>query len=278
MLRSSSRRVDNACAHPAIRGWTVSTASVEITVVVGITAPNNHFRTGPDCAVIVSARWRVTDASCCPSVGARTVPAPGIGIAGRANSSSSPDDHFVTGPDGRVAVSPVWRSGGVSPHPTIRTRIVSTSCIGDKEPVECAAPYNHFTARPDCRVQRSTTGCICCARRRPNISIRVVSTARIHQVHAVSASPDDHFGACPNCRVQIATHRRICRRGGCPAIGDWIISAAAVEKAAAAIPSAPDDHFATSPYCTVLRSSGRRIDGARRDPTICRRTVSETTV
>src|SRR5260370_4935512 len=85
----------------------------------------------------------------------RTVSPAGIKIADAI--SSTPDDHFTTGPHCRVKLSAGGRVGGASGCPTVRAGIVSPARVQLAAPTN-STPDDHFTAAPDCRVTESASG------------------------------------------------------------------------------------------------------------------------
>ncbi len=229
--------------------------------------PHDHLGASPDYRVIESARRRIACVSRCPTVCNRIVSAASVRITRRANSRSSPDDHFASRPHGCVFVSDIGRVGGAGRHPTIYTGLVSPTGVGKNKPVKCSTPYNHFAATPNCGVARSPSRGICDAGGYPAICPRIVSPAA-GGIAAIPSTPHNHFIPCPDCCVKVSPTGGVCRGRGRPSISVGIVFTPSVETVAGAICSTPDDDFTAGPDSGVQRSSGRRIDNAGGCPTV----------
>ena len=96
-----------------------------------------------------SGSGRVGGASGRPIIRAGIVSAAGVQTVGAIKST--PDDHFIVGPDCRVILSASGCVGGAGDYPTIRTRIVSPTGV-EIVGIAITAPDDHFTAGPYCRV------------------------------------------------------------------------------------------------------------------------------
>ncbi len=192
--------------------------------------------------------------------------------------TTTPNDHFTSGPEGRVIQSLRGRVGGAGSSPTVGTGIVSST--GTRNwwsrtrngcwsrswragwcPVSLAsvqigeaiitAPDDHFTARPDCRVELAWSGRIVGAGGYPIIRAGIISPpgVQISETTIRFSAPDDHFATGPDCGVICPASWNVGRASGCPAIKSGIVSASGVQLLAATIDhiATPDDHFTAGP-------------------------------
>ncbi len=119
--RSGKRSVCRAGGCPAIRGWIISAASVQL-ILVFVTAPDDHFTASPHCCVSFSAIRRISRAGSCPAIRTRIV------SRTRVQLVATPYDHFTAGPHCRVTRSGIGRVGDASGCPCIIDAV-----IGDED-------------------------------------------------------------------------------------------------------------------------------------------------
>src|SRR6266849_4922241 len=91
-------------------------------------SPHDHLAAGPDrCMPLVTVRQGL-GLSWDPGVARRIVAASGIEIYQRTRKTSSPDDHLVAGPHGRVAAPPAGSTQiGSRADPGIGQRVVAAA-------------------------------------------------------------------------------------------------------------------------------------------------------
>ena len=122
-----------------------------------------------------SAVGRVGSAGDCPTVAARVIFPAGVRIAA---GISSPDDHFVAAPDGRVRVSGSGRVGEAGGCPTVGAGIVSAA--GIQLEVASIPPHTIISrAGPHCGVSFPANGRVGGAGSCPTIGDRVVSPSGV---------------------------------------------------------------------------------------------------
>jgi hypothetical protein len=170
----------------------------------------------------------ICDASGCPSVRARIV-FPAIKKNLAVTILSTPDDHFVAGPDCRMRFSGLERRAGSCP--TVAIGIVSPASVSVEKEVRSASPYDHFSAGPDRCVKRSPCGRIDDAGGCPAVVAGIISPAGVQRLvigAAVISAPDDHLATSPHRRVRRSGIGRIGGAGCCPTVGAGIVSPASV--------------------------------------------------
>src|SRR5206468_9484904 len=107
----------------------------------------------------------------CPTIRAGIVSSAGVQNV-EVIIISTPDDHFTSGPDCRVAESASGHVGPAGGCPTIGAGIVSAARVEIATAVP-PAPDDHFTAGPDCRVLGSGRGRVGDAGSPPLVCARV---------------------------------------------------------------------------------------------------------
>src|SRR5205807_2191516 len=70
---------------------------------------------------------------------------------------STPNDHFVAGPDCGVIRPGSRRISGAGSCPTVRSRIVTATAVYNRDGIK-PTPHNHLAAGPDCGVIRPRSG------------------------------------------------------------------------------------------------------------------------
>ena len=112
-------------------------------------APDNHFRAGPDRGLVGSGIRRIYGTRKCPTICAGIVFS--TGIQGKAKGiNAAPDNHFAAIPHRAVIASVTGRVCGADSSPSVRSRIVS--------PAGSRTPDNHFIAGPHCRTPACVPG------------------------------------------------------------------------------------------------------------------------
>jgi hypothetical protein len=138
---ASRRRIGGAGGRPTIRAGIVSPASVEEIGRASTkisTSPDNHLTASPHCRVTLSCRGRVNpSARGYPTIHAGTVSSAGV-QTNEEGTFSTPDYHFIAGPDRRVLESAIGRVGGAGGRPTIRAGIVSPAGVQNGAVVKSA--------------------------------------------------------------------------------------------------------------------------------------------
>jgi hypothetical protein len=263
---SGAGRVTGVRCYPTIRFGPVSSAGIKggATTRVAISAPYDHFASGPDCRLIASGSGRVDGVGGYPTIRSGTVYPPGVNV--NIVSFATPHDHFTTCPDRGVIGPASGRVSCVGGGPTIRAGIVSSASV--QIAAALTAPDDHFAARPDRRVMVSAGGRISGVRGCPTVRAGIVSPAGIQTAGTDNANsaPNDHFAAGPHCRVIGSASGRISCADGCPTIRAGIVPPASGRIGVEV--STPDDHFAAGPNCRVIGSARGCINGARGCPTV----------
>jgi hypothetical protein len=223
---SAIGRVGCADGCPIVTAGIISPAGVQISAV--ISAPDDHFTTGPHRSVNFPASGRVSEAGSCPTVGGRMISAASVKIS--ANINPAPDDHFAAGPHCCVIRSPSRRVGEAGWSPPVvgarRRRLRAVSPAGvQRDSTVLSAPDDHLAAGPHCRVSVSGIGRVGGAGGCPTVGAGGVSPTRV-KIAAIKAAPDNHFAAGPHCRVSVSAGGRAGGAGGCPTIGAGIVSPA----------------------------------------------------
>src|SRR6266446_1365300 len=133
---------EGALRHRCWRLRAVSPAGVGIR---RLSTPDDHFTASPDRRVQLSGTGRVGGAGGCPTVRAGIVPPAGVHfVLARDISGSTPDDHFIAGPDRRVIVPASGRVGSAGGCPTIRAGIVSPAGVHIDIWIRGSTPDDHF--------------------------------------------------------------------------------------------------------------------------------------
>ena len=98
---------------PSVSAGIISGAGVHNAAGIrDVSAPDDHYTTGPHCRVVEPRVGRVDGAGGCPTVGARVISPAGIQIMGGTVAKvSAPDNHFAAGPHCRLAFSGRGRVG-----------------------------------------------------------------------------------------------------------------------------------------------------------------------
>src|SRR5262249_59862365 len=117
----------------------------------------------------------------CPTVSAGIVASAAIQ---KVVVISSPDDHFVPGPDCGVTISAIGRIDDAGGCPTVGAGIIPPAGVKIDAAAVISAPDDHFAAGPDCRVKFSAGGGIDGARRCPTVRGPGVSSPRVGLVIA----------------------------------------------------------------------------------------------
>src|SRR4029077_5204818 len=116
---------------PTVSAGIISPAGVHISAV--ISAPDDHFTSGPHRSVNFPASGCAGGAGGCPTVGGRMISAASVKIP--ANINPTPDDHFAAGPHCCVIRSASGRVGEAGSCPRVvgarrrRLRAVSPASV-----------------------------------------------------------------------------------------------------------------------------------------------------
>ena len=98
--------IRKASGNPSVSIWIISPAGVQSSTAERVTpAPDDHFIAGPDRRMKLPASGRISRASGCPAVCGRIVFSAcvlEVLVPVLIVKVTAPDDHFGTGPDGRV--------------------------------------------------------------------------------------------------------------------------------------------------------------------------------
>ena len=202
MTRSANRGVawGRYRRSPAIQARVVSSTCIEDYVLV-ITAPNDHFTTGPDCSMADSATRSVTQACSSPIVTAGIVSS---ACVYKVNPiKTTPDQHFNPCPHRRVRGSARGRIGGACGCPVVRSGIISAARVQLR-----ATPNDHFAASPNSGMGLPWNWGVHHASCNPAIRIRIVSPAGV-EGPAKIPTPYNHLDAAPDGSVPCAGVRSV---------------------------------------------------------------------
>src|SRR5439155_24947011 len=97
---------------PIIVACVVSAPAVRsVFAAVAVSAPDDHYTTGPHCRVIRSGIGHAGGGGGRPTICCPIVSPAGVKDAADV-ADSTPDDHFAAGPHCRVRESAIGRAGG----------------------------------------------------------------------------------------------------------------------------------------------------------------------
>ena len=243
-----SRRIIGFRGDPCIRIRLVSAAWARIVVTV-ISAPDDHFVTGPDSGNIVSPGR---------SVGiTRSRPRIRIGIVSSTTAEAAgviptPHDHFAASRHCRVG--PTRAEGGFVTLVDDQASVRGSYLAPVLSRLLPAYPPHTIISLP---VQIAlwlyrAVGALTSTHNCPGVCSRIVSPTCI-QVAAVMSAPNNHFAARPDCRVVISTGRRFVTLVVVRCVRTGVVSPTCVSPAK----STPNNHFVTDPHRGDVIFAGR---------------------
>jgi hypothetical protein len=119
VIKSPSGNVGVAGRCPTVSRRAVSCAAIKIGVTDVIpTAPNDHFRTTPDCGVMEATGRGIGGGRGCPTVSAGSVLATGS-LLGTGAILATPNNHLAPGPDSSVIEPASGCAGRACRSPTV---------------------------------------------------------------------------------------------------------------------------------------------------------------
>jgi len=107
----------------------------------------------------------------------------------------------------------------------------------------------------------------------PTVHGRIVSSAGVQIIGAITSTPDDHFTASPHSGVRVSDRGHVSGASRCPTVRAGIISPTRVHPDNAGMISTPDDHLGPGPYCRMIISTSGSISRASWCPAIGARIV-----
>src|SRR2546426_895060 len=177
---------------------------------IGGSTPHHHFIAGPDGCMAGSRHRRSVGFDRCPLVASRIVAsAVVLGFEGsrfieaETGTGSAPDDHFVAGPNRRVAGARRRRVDERSGCPATGREIETPAGVKSANLIRgicLAAPNDHLRSGPDRGVVGAAKGVG--SRGQPRAGQRIVASTGIEQLSLTSSdtepAPDYHFITGPN--------------------------------------------------------------------------------
>ena len=128
VVPSCRRRVYDRGSYPAVRGWIVPPAAVQVAVsTTSVSTPDDHFAASPYRRVMVSRHRRIGGAGSDPTIHDRVVSAAGVQFI--AAIIPAPDNHLVARPHCAMNRSRSGCVGRARGGPAISSGIVSRACV-----------------------------------------------------------------------------------------------------------------------------------------------------
>ena len=172
--------------------------------------------------------------------------------------SSTPYDHFASGPYRCWAVSGSRRIDSAGSCPAICIWIVSSRQCS-KVP---SSPRRSFRCRstpPRAPLVPLARYCACSS---PTVAVWIVSATGVcNTEQPIGTTPDNHFSTSPHCRVSNSASRRVAEFVAVQVSVLGLYLAPVFEQKVGikeVFTAAPDNHFTASPYCCVAVSTIRR--------------------